>query len=53
LIEAELCAGEKRAAAAETRAQEAIAALAQVEDAIRTHLLHADQSTTNQLSLAA
>ena len=53
LVEAELSAGEKRAAAAETRAQEAIAALAQVEDAIRTHLLHADRSSRDQLSLAA
>jgi hypothetical protein len=30
-----------------------IAALAQVEDAIRTHLLNADQASVNKLALAA
>src|ERR1019366_6353193 len=51
--DAELSAGEERAATAETRAQEGIAALAQVEDAIRIHLLDADQSSMNQLAMAA
>jgi len=53
MVEAELNVSENRAAAGESRVQEAIARLAQVEDAIRTHLLDADQLGTNKPSLAA
>jgi hypothetical protein len=53
VVEAKLHAGGKRAAAADTRAEGAIAALAQVEDAIRKYLIDVDQSSTNRLALEA
>ena len=53
VAEAKLTAAERRALEAELRANAARAALVRIEEAIRTHLLRADQRHSDKLKAAA
>jgi chromosome segregation ATPase len=51
--EAKLTVAERRALEAETRANAARAALVRIEEAVRTHLLRADERHSNKIKVAA